>query len=888
MVADKPEQKVVKELVSQKEVVKPVAPKKTVPAASRTVSPDGVVPSTKLSKVHEVVGADAANATKHLADGKTIGSSPQGPAPCKAGDEGCKSMCRWLKLSDQDFVQKKFVDGQSDCPLFEISMRGSGFKVAQQRATLDTKDPADCMWEIVHSNVLSGKLHERMGALDKCVHDLPDKTKDQYKSPLDLISSEIKNWRSTVAAKEAANGVEEGLRAAVLQGEASLASPEADEESAIANITAALKAAENLTGFYLLKELPKARQLLERLEPIPAARHELSVGSSEGKEALEGKSFHSMMKALVMLNASIKEAKMLNKTAPVNIAVGIRNKLMKATQSQQKLQASLMQAAVALGTRNGVNESLGALTSSLAEAQDVGVADGLSWAKHLSAKLKELSEAREAVSLAKMLGDDSLLKKTEESEAIEHLSKALEGAVALSLDEGGELVDAQVTLMALRHQASARAEMEASISKANLVVAHNGTVLTDREEAKGLIALADAIRHAQDEGLTSRIDEASTLVEQLRVIDEAKANMTLAISQGTASLEAKSGEEESIAALQKAIASYSALKLSGGMSVAKREVRVLTKMSEARARLGESLSNIDESLVAGKGEDEAIIEVDAAIAAANAFNLTEEIVDAQERLLAFQAFVSAHHQLQDRLAKDKPKRRRPHASHINSTRPAHVRLDGLHVKSLPAVPGADDDGDEDFMEHISILNTSIANAKRLGYADPRMQKQLDFGIQKAVAVNMSVGLTKAEQLRDQLSKVQPARDELASAMVQGGVSLATSSGMQSSLVRLQDAVEGIEEFSADGDLEEARKMLDKLMKLESGWISLRAAISRGSLAVKSEEDEDGAIEELTQALAKAEDLNLHESTPSARALLKELEHLSANHRKIEAAVNPSS
>lgn len=351
---------------------------------------------------------------------------------------------------------------------------------------------------------------------------------------------------------------------------------------------------------------------------------------------------------------------------------------------------------------------------------------------------------------------------------------------------------------------------------------------------------------------------------------------------------------------------------------------MLTKMSEARARLGASLANMDKSLVAGTGEDEAIIEVDASIAAAGAFNLTEEIVDARERLLAFQAFVSAHHQLQDRLAKDKPQRRRPHASHINSTRPAHVRLDGLHVKALPAVDGAEDDGDADFMEHISILNASITNAKRLGYADPRMQKQLDLllakqtayellgsaiksgeatltskrnliptvielnvGIQKAKTVNMTVGLSKAEKLKDKLSKVQPARDELASAMVQGGVSLETSSGMQSSLVRLQDALEGAEEFSDDADVVEPKKMMDRLMKLESGWISLKAAISRGSLALQSEEEEDGAIDELTKALAKAEDLGLHDSAPSARELLRELEHLSANHRKIEAAVSPS-
>jgi len=413
-------------------------------------------------------------------------------------------------------------------------------------------------------------------------------------------------------------------------------------------------------------------------------------------------------------------------------------------------------------------------------------------------------------------------------------------------------------------------------------------------------------------------------VQKLRVVNEAKTNMTLAISEGTASLEAKSGEEDAIAALQKAIASYSALKLSGGMSVAKREVRVLTRMSEARSRLGASLANMDKSLVAGKGEDEAIIEVDASIAEAGTFNLTEEIVDAQERLLAFQAFVSAHKQLEDRLAKDKPKRRRPHESHFNSTRPAHVRLDGLHVKALPSVAGAEDDGDADFMEHISILNTSIANAKRLGYADPRMQKQLDLllakqaahellgsaiksgeatltskrnliptvielnvGIQKAMTVNMSVGLSRAEKLRDKLIKVQPARDELASAMVQGGVSLETSSGMQDSLVRLQDAVEGVEEFSDDADLKEPKTMLDQLMKLESGWISLKAAISRGSLSLQSEEEEDGAIEELTKALQRAEDLGLHDSVSSARELLRELEHLSSNHQKIEAAVIPS-
>lgn len=75
--------------------------------------------------------------------------------------------------------------------------------------------------------------------------------------------------------------------------------------------------------------------------------------------------------------------------------------------------------------------------------------------------------------------------------------------------------------------------------------------------------------------------------------------------------------------------------------------------------------------------------------------------------------------------------------------------------------------------------------------------------------------------------------------------------------------------------------------MKKAFVTLKASVLQGQIALKTEQGEEAAIAELNSAIEAADAIDLHKGMQDAVILLHELMHMNAEKQQIQAAMNPN-
>jgi hypothetical protein len=263
----------------------------------------------------------------------------------------------------------------------------------------------------------------------------------------------------------------------------------------------------------------------------------------------------------------------------------------------------------------------------------------------------------------------------------------------------------------------------------------------------------------------------------------------------------------------------------------------------------------------------------------------------------------------------------------NDTVPVTVfNRTGYKVKQLSpfAVPDSKDDGDSDFQEHITAMQTFIADGKAKGFAYPDLEARMGdeqnrehaylrlmeatmegnasfaskdnadeaisglvTALKRADELGLELGTQTARALLKKLQGIQPAREELDLAIMQANVSLKTTERLGAAIIRLNAAIAKCEELQISQQMSEAYAIRDRLNLVKAVFVQMKAANVQAEIAMTREQGEEAAIKELTQAAEAARSAQLYRDLPVTLDLREELIHMNAEHEKVEEAMEPT-
>jgi len=456
------------------------------------------------------------------------------------------------------------------------------------------------------------------------------------------------------------------------------------------------------------------------------------------------------------------------------------------------------------------------------------------------------------------------------------------------------------------------------------VVAVNGSTLSDDAEELAISEIEPALEWGNDVGLVLGLPYARDLEAQLQAIEAAKEQMMRALAIGNASYIAKTGEDQGIRALAAAVAAEAQVNITGGADDARELLRLLATRKVSRNALETAVAMANESLRTRSNENKAIIALNASILEAEASGLDDAVAVASVQLSQLEAFAEARNNLNRAFQRTTPAPETPNVIEVvDHEVSGEFNRTGFKVVVLPAVPGAVDDGDDDFDEHIEALTNAINEAKVRGVVDSRRQERLvrlqtmketysnlqdaivagntslasKVGVAEGIArltavvrqandIGLKLDVDTAEGLLAKLKEIKPAKDELDAAILQANVSINTFSGMDTALIRLNVAMAVCEEMHLYDWVTKGERIRNELMEIRSAFSVLKAAIMRGELALKNQRGEEAAIREIEEAIQLADKLKMHKQLEVAVVLLHELTHMNAEHQRLQAAMNP--
>jgi hypothetical protein len=839
---------------------------------------------------------------------------------CDPQDEGCTSMCKWLKMTDRE------INGQ--CPLFEWQLKSCDYTPPDQRVAGTEPEPIDCAVDLMRTNVLEGDVPNYINQLDVCIEGLPTKVNATCYVGLGLLRSEIGDWKAEAALKDDAEVLRQeignvtGIAKEALQ-------TKTNEQAAIDKLTGVLSKAEQLPGHYLVDEVHTARGYLDVLGPIPAVRKQLKAAMLDGKEAFKTTSLYRVKEAMVWLHVAVNKGVRFKLDEPVPTAKVTLQRLGALKDALIDLKRASFQGNVSYVTQSNVPEAVVRLRGAIAAATAAGLENKMPIASDLLSKLEVLEAAVVATANATAIGQS--IVRTPGAKTIDRLTDAVSGLnttvsrdVALGLSDNATTLGGVATLDQLLYIKHAREALTKSKEYAKKELYSKGSVLNDDGEEAALDVLGPAVEWGEEVGLVKGMASAKSLLAQLARVEKAKENMAQSLELGNATIKSKSFIKQAIESLTDSIAGSEAANTTAGVATAKEQIAMLEAIKAARIALSKAGIAANRSQEARTGYDEAIDGLNSSIVAGAEAGLVAETAIARERLKTLKTFKKSDKDLGVALRKQAPSRGRPQPRPLEDKEPNLIfNRTGLKVQDLPAVPNAVDDGDNDFDEHIAALVDAIASAKKKGLVDPEMKSQLETvraqkrsyalikvavakggdalekkrGIEDAITtlysaleeaseMSMTLGVGKAQNLLAKLNIIQPARDELKAAILQANVSMHTVSGMDAGLVRLNAAIELNRKLELFAVIPSAERVRDELMLVKKTYVAVKAAIMQGQLALKAEEGEEAAIAELNTAIENADKIDLHKGLPIAVDLLHELMHMNAQHQQLQAAMDP--
>lgn len=839
-------------------------------------------------------------------------------------EETCKSMCRWLKMTD-----KENEDGR--CPLFEWQLKscGDGYVAPEQRAVGEEAYAMDCAVNFLRTPVLAGDVGNYVHQLDACINNLPARVNRTCTLALDLVREEVSDWKAEADLVADAVVVRELLGNASAQGQVAL-DTKSHEQEAIDTLSEALGAAEKLPGHYLVEDVHLARGFLDQLGPIPAVRLQLAGALEDGTHAFETTSLFKVKESMVWLQVAINKAERYHLGKPLPEARKILLDLEVLKAALMDLKQAIFTGNVSVDTKSNVVPAEKLLNASMARAAKAGLHNAMPIARDLLAKLSAMDKAVAAANAASGRGQAILQTKGNKGreslkDSVKELNSSITRALKLGLDDNATIAEATATLDRVKWVREAREALHSSTISGRKVLEDMGNILNDDSEEKAHDLLIPAIAWATEVGLQRGVPVSQDLVLQLEASEKAKESMAKALSLGNATLKAKSRIQRAIDVLKGAIVQNGKANVTAGTKLAREEIALLQALLDAKASLSASAVMTNESLHTRSRYAETLEALNRSIIEGEQVGLKPEVAIAKLQLLKLEDFSKADSKLVSALAERAPLPGPPKPAKLNDTVPVTIfNRSGYRVEDLPDVPNGADDGDSDFDEHIRAIGLAISRGKRKGVVDPEMKAQLareigmrnayrmlraatTFGsealdnkthleisimelsasLKEAKEMGMSLGVRAGQTLLDKLNILQPARDELQAANLQANVSMHTVSGMDASLVRLSEAIELNYKLELFGSLPKARRLMAELMKLKKAFVDVKAAVMQGQIALKQEAGEEAAIAELNTAIESADEVNLHKGLPVAVDLLNELIHMNAQHQQLQAAMDPS-
>jgi len=905
-----------------------------------TCRPDGVsLLQTNMQRVH-----------KHrfsrlgLASHEASGTDDADKTSCNVGtDEGCKTMCRWLKLTDQDAADEPDLNTANNaaegptgkCHLFEWTLNSCGYEPAGNR---EENDPIDCAVDYLRASVMETEVKDYVKRIDDCLNSLPQSAMKKYQVAINLLMKETHDYKEEMQLTANATVLSSRLKEVSAQAKAALTA-HSSEEAVIKDLEVVLADAEQLPGHYMVDDVHTAREYLEELSPIPPVREELTKALEEGKAAMNVDALEShptrdlgqLWPLIVRLNVSVVEATELGMGDPLPEA---RKTLKQLTELRAKFQAfrtAMFVGNVSLGTKLGMPAAIALLKDTLPWAEEEGLIRGPPRAHWLLSSLEKalvvLQSLKEATASGQaVLNQTATVSSKKLVASVKHLNGSL--TLARNINVGGHEVDsaAQDTLDALEYVEEARKALRKSLALAALVVEANRSDMSDDAEEKAVDELKPAMAWGSELGLPLASAEAAKA--KLEAIEDTKVNMTQALALGNASWSAKVGEKNAIAVLSGAVAQNERENVTAGVAEAKRLMTMLEARLTAKAELKDAEDVGKSALETGDALLDAAHSLNRTMIAASKQDLDEQVAIAQSMLDALMAAWKQQQEL-DKVKNNKQSWDGEEEGDLDvpEIEDHHARASfhrsGYKPVDLPDPENSMDDGDDDFDEHLKVLSSAINRAHRHGEINPEWEvlfqeiqkmsrtynllqhaitdgeaamktkkiidsaiEELTTAIGQAKAVGVNLRLAEATELLELLLQIQPARDEFEAAMLQANISYHTERLMGNALIRLDAAVKVCKQLDIQDHMKEADDMTRKLTELKKTHTDLKAAIVQGEFALNHEEGEEAALGNLNKALKVAKAVDLQRDVPVALDLDMELDHMNDEQAHLADAVSP--
>lgn len=839
-------------------------------------------------------------------------------APCTGDPSVCKTMCRWLKMSNKD--------SNDNCKLFEWQLRSCNYTAIEERPAGAPAEAMDCAVNYLRTTLIEDEVPGYITAINTCTESLPPKVNETCYVALGLLRGEVHDWKAENELRINAASLGEDLKVATAQGTAALQSKKKEQE-AIDNLTAMLAKAEELPGHYLVDQVATARGILDMLGPIPAVRTELSEAMADAEKAFKTTDLFKVKESYVWLGVSVSKGERYKIGSPLPEAQTMLLRIAKLKDALIDLQTALFAANVSVATKSSVQETRLSLDAAIKRAKSAGLDNEMPISHELLHKLEAFEFS--IINVSNANGKGAAVLESDGNKGIKSLDETIDGlnmtigvAQGLSLTDNQTVGQAVASLDRLLYIRHARHALNDAVVKGHKVLNFNGAQLDDDPEEIAIARLEPAAAWAREAGLNHGIHVADSTASLLKLVEEAKENMTLALQIGNHSLEARSGIDNAIMALEAAITGSMAVNVSAGVQTAQKELKMLRALLGARAACLAAAQQANASLAQRSGYQDAMVALNKSNINAAKVGLKPEYEVGKEQLKMLKMFADADRALTAAAAKFAPSRSAPVAKLLNDTRPVtKFKRTGLKPENLPAVPGAADDADSDFREHERVLAAAIATATRRGLVDSSKQAELAteigmqraFGmlqkssavaakslqyktnidaaitqvsaaIEEAIEMRVYMGLPEAQEQLDQLLIIQPARDELVASMLQANVSMHTVSGLDAAIVRLQAAMDLNQQLEMMAQMPNAQKLKDGILFVKNVYVALKAAILQGQIAMKNEEGEEAAITELDRAIEAADGINMHKSVKLGTDVLHQLVHLNAQHQQMQAAM----
>lgn len=357
---------------------------------------------------------------------------------CHPGKPGCKSVCHWLMLSENDESWRPSGSGGpplSSCPLFESQLAMCHYVLPEKRREGAPSDPMDCAVQVLQSYVHEVDVAKAVDKLTDCLGNMPVAEKHECHDAVDALDVELEFFRAEADFRAQADVQRERLDAAVARGEEALETKEG-AQAAMDAIAAVLADAERVPGHYLTDTIHGARSLLGQLGPIPLVLEELGDAQEEGRAALEAKDAYRSEQAILRLGSTMNEAEELEMDTALKPAAQLEEDLSSLASAAENLNAAIVQANSSWSTVSRMGKSLERLREAADVYRELGLTDREEEAMTVFNRLFEKKMAFVAIRASIVEGEVALSEGEGESEAVDSLEDAVSDAKKVKLHRG--------------------------------------------------------------------------------------------------------------------------------------------------------------------------------------------------------------------------------------------------------------------------------------------------------------------------------------------------------------------------------------------------------------------------------------------------------------------